>query len=36
MGLAHAPAGTWLVFPLLAAMLAVCVLASRLLISDLP
>lgn len=34
MGLAHAPAGTWVVFPLLAAMLAVCVLASRLLLTD--
>lgn len=35
IGLAHAPGGTWVVFPLLAAMLAVCVLTSRLILSDL-
>ncbi|MGO9762754.1 MAG: hypothetical protein ACLP1Q_15990 [Solirubrobacteraceae bacterium] len=34
MGLAHAPAGTWVSFPLVAAMLLVCVLVSRLLLSD--
>jgi hypothetical protein len=35
MGLAHAPGGTWVVFGLLAAMLAVCVLSARLILSDL-
>jgi hypothetical protein len=35
MGLAHAPGGTWVVFGLLVAMLAVCVLSARLILSDL-
>jgi hypothetical protein len=35
MGLAHAPGGTWVVFALIAAMVGVCVLASRLILSDL-
>lgn len=34
MGLAHAPAGTWVAFALVAAMLCVGVLASRLLLAE--
>jgi hypothetical protein len=35
MGLAHAPAGTWVAFALIAAMVAVCALTARLILSDL-
>jgi len=36
MGLGHAASGTWVVFLLIALMIVVAVLASRLLLRELP